>query len=230
MTRRGAHEGSVYQRADGKWVGALHVGYRDGRRVRRVVYGRTRREANHRLAEVRRQADAGVDVAAKRQTVGRFLDTWLEEVVRPSTRTKTYVTYASIVRVHLIPGVGRVWLDRLGPADIQAMLNAKAKAGRAPRTVRSIRAVLRDALGCAQRWGLVSRNAAALTEAPRVRQQEPTVLTPTQAREFVDAVRNDRLGARTRSCLGSGSDKVRRWHFDGRMLTSTRRPFASTRP
>ncbi len=38
-----------------------------------------------------------------RQTVGQFLQRWLEDSVRPGLRPKTYVTYEMYVRVHLIP-------------------------------------------------------------------------------------------------------------------------------
>jgi len=45
MAKRGPNEGSVYRRrSDGRWVAAISLGWRDGRRVRKLVYGRTRRE------------------------------------------------------------------------------------------------------------------------------------------------------------------------------------------
>src|SRR5437773_2406815 len=81
---------------------------------------------------------------------------------RPTVRPKTYTSYESIVRVHLKPGLGRLPLARLTPQQVQAVLNAKASTGLSPRTVAYIRAVLRQALAQAERWGLVSRNAARL--------------------------------------------------------------------
>ncbi len=42
MSRRGTNEGSIYKRADGRWVGVIHLGYEGGRRRRKSIYGKTR--------------------------------------------------------------------------------------------------------------------------------------------------------------------------------------------
>ena len=47
--RRGHGEGSFYQRKDGRWVGEVLLGWEDGRRQRKFVYGRTRRGAADKL-------------------------------------------------------------------------------------------------------------------------------------------------------------------------------------
>jgi hypothetical protein len=43
-------EGSVYQRADGRWCGAAHVVAADGTSLRIHVYGASHREASDKLA------------------------------------------------------------------------------------------------------------------------------------------------------------------------------------
>jgi hypothetical protein len=44
--RRGAGEGTITRRADGRWVGAVQIGTdENGKRLRRWVYGLTRGEA-----------------------------------------------------------------------------------------------------------------------------------------------------------------------------------------
>jgi integrase len=72
-------------------------------------------------------------------------------------------------------------------------LNRKHAEGLAPLTVRQIRSVLRNALNQALRWGLVTRNVAALAEPPKVEAYEGTALTVDQARLFIQACRGDRL-------------------------------------
>lgn len=57
------------------------------------------------------------------------------------------------------------------------------------------RAILRRALNQALKWGLVTKNAAALTDAPRLERGEMHAFTPAQARAFLDAVKNNRLEA-----------------------------------
>jgi integrase len=65
----------------------------------------------------------------------------------------------------------------------------------APRTVQHIHATLRVALQCAVRWGVVARNVATLVDAPRVPHPEMQPLNPDQARNFLEAMRGDRLEA-----------------------------------
>ncbi|MGO9180774.1 MAG: site-specific integrase, partial [Candidatus Limnocylindrales bacterium] len=57
MTRRGPNEGSIYQRQDGRWEGAVHLGYENGRRVRKFVIGHTRADVATKLAPLLRARD-----------------------------------------------------------------------------------------------------------------------------------------------------------------------------
>lgn len=69
--------------------------------------------------------------------------------------------------------------------DVDELLTWKREAGYSPNTVRIIRAVLRRALRQAEREGLVLRNVAALSGAPRVRGDEGRALTVEQARQLI---------------------------------------------
>ena len=42
MTRRGPNEGSIFERQDGRWAGSVHMGWVDGKRVRKHVIAHTR--------------------------------------------------------------------------------------------------------------------------------------------------------------------------------------------
>ena len=204
MTRRGANEGTIRERKDGRWEARVLVTRPDGRRTRRSLLGRSRAEVRDKLQAAMRAESAGLPSIGERLTVGAFLDLWLREAARPKVRPKTYMSYASIVRVHLQPGLGRLQLARLTPQQVQAFLNVKAGTGLAPRTVAYIRAVLRQALGQAERWGMVSRNVARLVEPPRVPRREVRPFSPDQARQFVDAIHGDRLEALYLVALGTG--------------------------
>ncbi len=110
--RRGHNERAIKQRTDGRWE--AQVSLPGGKR--KSYYGRTRKEAQDRLRAALRDVDAGLDLGSSRQTVGQFLDRWLEDVVKPAKAPKTHATYADIVRLHLKPGVGHVPLAKLTPS------------------------------------------------------------------------------------------------------------------
>src|SRR5436190_8780596 len=93
-TRRGAHEGSIHLRSDGRWCATVDLGYGGGKRKRKYLYGKTRREVREKLQAAQRDQVLGLNLATERQTVARFLATWLEQVVQPANRPKTYDSYA----------------------------------------------------------------------------------------------------------------------------------------
>ena len=78
MAKRGQNEGSICKRKDGRWVGVISLGYGSGKRKRKSFYGETRREVQENLTAALRAHQQGMPVAPERQTVGQFLDDWLE--------------------------------------------------------------------------------------------------------------------------------------------------------
>jgi len=129
--RRGDGEGSVKQRADGLWE--ARVSLQGGKR--KSLYGKTRKEVQDKLRGALRDMDAGLDLAAGRQTVGQYLDRWLADVARPNVRSSTFESYAGHVRNHLTPAIGHLPLPKLTPQHVQVLMNAKLAAGLSPRTV-----------------------------------------------------------------------------------------------
>ena len=83
MTRRGPGEGSIYQRQDGRWAGSVHIGYEDGKRVRKHVLGHSRAEVKEKLATVQQLHAENRPIPDLRIKVGPYLRQWLDEVARP---------------------------------------------------------------------------------------------------------------------------------------------------
>ena len=75
--RRGRGEGSIVQRADGRWMARVDLGWCDGKRRSKAIYGRTRRAVATALRDALKEAEQGTLVADERQTVGEFLARWL---------------------------------------------------------------------------------------------------------------------------------------------------------
>ena len=204
MTRRGPHEGSIYERQDGRWEGAVHIGWENGKRIRKFAIGHSRKEVADKLTKLVQARDEHRPIPNQREKLGPFLRRWLDETARPTLRASTYVSYDDILRLHLIPGLGRIAIAKLTPDEVQRFLNAKLADGLSPRRVQYIHAVLRRALVTAERWGLVSRNVAKLVDPPRVVHHEITPFTPEQARAFLEANLEDRLHALYVTALGTG--------------------------
>ena len=189
--RRANGEGSIFQRPNGSWSGIASLP--DGRR--KQVYGRSRDEVRRKLSDILHSLEHGTYADARGRTVGDFLDQWLTEVAKPRVRAWTYAGYEVQVRRHLKPSLGRIALERLTPQQVQALLNQKLREGLKPKTVRYLRGTLRTALNEAVRWGLISRNAAALVDGPRVERYPIKPFTPDEARRLLEAIKGDRLEA-----------------------------------
>ena len=215
--KRGRCEGSIYQRQDGRWTGVVSVGYKRGKRIRRHVYGGTRREVRDKLTGILRNQQLGIEPPPAKQTVQAYLADWLETTAKPRLRPRTFIGYKQHVEAHVIPALGQLRLHALSPQQVQAMLAGLQLKKLSPRTIRGVRAVLRTALNDAVRWGLVGRNAAALAHGPRVQRPQLTVLSTEQARAFLETVKG--TGWRRFSTLHSrpGCVSVSCWGFAGRI-------------
>ena len=119
-TRRGRGEGSVTRRADGRWMARVDLGWQDGKRCRKTLYGRTKREVQGKLREAVQRLEHGLRPVPEQESVGAFMRRWLE-FKQGQLRPRTYASSEHIVRAHLDPGLGRVWLAKLAPHDVAAM-------------------------------------------------------------------------------------------------------------
>lgn len=189
--RRGNGEGTVTKRKDGRWEAKISL----PNGLRRSFCAKTRQEVVKKLHQAQRTIAEGLPLANERQTLKEYMGPWLQESVKPSVRPYTYQSYETIVRLHILPEIGRITLARLTAQDVQGLLNRKHKSGLSPRTVQYIHAVLRRALGQAERWGLVPRNIARLVSPPRVPRSVVHPLTPVEAKKLLAVVQSDRLTA-----------------------------------
>lgn len=215
-------KGALSRRADGRWVGSVVLP--DG--TRKVLYGKTQAEVRRKQTEWQKRISEGVTTDAGRQTVATFLTWWLEEQVKPQRRATTYRGYAVYVNRHLIPNLGGYRLATLSPQHVQTFLNASQAGGLSATSVVQLRAILRRALGSAQRMGMVGRNVAALTDRPRGEQYEVTPLTPEQAVLLIDGIVDDRHGPLYLTAMTTGLRQGEllglRWadvDLEGRTLT-----------
>lgn len=192
MTRRGAGEGSVYRRSDGRWVAMVSEGWgREGRK-RRVRYAASQAEALRALAKLKAETGAGLPGVDARMTVAKYLEGWLVAVetrLRPLTARR----YRGLVRQQIIPRIGALRLAKLTPADVGRMLTDIQASGLSPRTAAHARAVLRAALADGEKWGQLQRNVARLADAPRVPSPNPVVLSASTAQAVVAAMGDGQL-------------------------------------
>jgi integrase len=217
----GTSSGGVGGGADGGTLGcARHTFHTpENRPKRKAFYGRTKAEALAKRNKALADYHAGLLIFdANKETVGQYLERWLNESKRGNLAPRTYATYQSHIRGHLVPALGHVKLTSLTSAQIQALYRAKRDAGLSPATIHSIHAPLTGALKQAVRWKLLAYNVAEAVELPKLVRHEGKTFSVDEAKRFLEAARGERLealyvlaitcGLRQGELLGLGWDDV----------------------
>lgn len=187
-SRRGNSEGNIRKRSDGRWE--ARVSLPDGER--KSLYGKTRQEVAHRLIQAHHDVQSGLPLLDERQTVGQYLESWIASV-KPQIRLSSWRRYGDYVRVHLVPGLGRIPLAKLTPQHVQLFYARKLAEGLSSSTVHHIHGVLHRALDDALLMGIVQRNVAEMVRAPRRSSREMMALNEQQAHRLLEVVKGDRF-------------------------------------
>jgi integrase len=210
-------EGSLFAYRNG-YAAYVWVTTPVGTRERKWIYGQDRDELHGRWIDLQKQAKSG-PVATKVPKLAEYLTYWLQEIVAPNLAPLTYVTYETLTRLYIVPGLGGKRLDKLTVRDVQTWLNkvrnscqccAQGKDARRPekarrccavgkccgavpslRTVSDLRTVLRSALSSATREELITRNVVTMTQLPARRQRKRKPWSSEEARTFLESVRRD---------------------------------------
>lgn len=200
MARRGHGEGSIYLRGDGRWAASISL---EGGK-RKTFYGKTRKEVQEQLKTALHQQQQSILATGPQQKVEQFLIHWLENVHKQSIRSRTYERYEEIVRLHLVPGIGRHQLQKLSPQHLQSFYTNKLEEGLSTTTVISFHNVLHKALETAVRWNLISRNVCDLVSPPRRKRFEIQPLSVEQVQQLLAASREHRQEALFILALATG--------------------------
>lgn len=183
MARRGNHEGTIRQRADGTWEGAVQI---DGQR--HWLRAHTQAEARRGIADLRTTHARGELVPPSRVTVAEHLNTWLE-VTCSDLRPKTRLDYQWVTRQFLIPAFGSVRLQRLTPSAVARQFAQWKSAGtHSPKTILNVFRAFHRAMAVARYWGLIGANPLDSVEAPRSPRATPTIWSRDEAEAFLAAV------------------------------------------
>lgn len=208
--RRGRGDGSIYRRkSDNRWVAVIDYGIEHGRRDRKVLYGKTRKEVLDKKREAERLRRPAHAAAGHDHTVASWMREYLEDVAKPSVKPQTFESYESKVNQYVIPLIGQHRLDRLEARHINRMYNRlrqpcpdgdtcrhKPSHGLAESTVRQTHVILKRAIQIAVRYKLVPENEVANVDPPSTRQAQRPQLTTAQADLLLASVINEGDAAR----------------------------------
>jgi integrase len=188
--RRANGDGTIYHRRDGRWEGAVYVDTNAGTRRRIRIYGASHATVRAQLTAELERARQGIRAPEQSWRLAAYFDHWLP-IVKRTKRPTTFLSYETVVRIYLKPGLGTKLLARLSVSDVQRHLDSQLDAGRSVRTVQKQRMVLSAALTRAMHEELLMRNVAHHVELPAWRRKDITPWTADQLQVFLTAARPD---------------------------------------
>jgi integrase len=188
--------GEAHQRKDGRWETALF----DAERGKWVsVYGSTKKSAQQKAEEKKRELEKGVSLSGSEMKVNALLDLWLTVGLPARSKVKSPNTVANTRwAIELArPAIGAKKVVSLRVEDVERLLARLADRGMARNSVARVRSVLIMVFKFAQRRRIVSWNIAELAEMPAHARpvKEGRSLTVEQAFELLRVAEDHRLGA-----------------------------------
>ena len=191
-------DGTIRQRADGRWEGRYVVGYDDkGYPKTKNVLAKTKRECAEKLQKLKEEL-GGIksDKVKPDMRFGDWLEYWYETHSKPKIRATTQLGYESRIRLHIAPEIGNTPLNKLTQNDLQQFYARLKKDGRktlterfgeglSDRMVRMCHATCRTALEKAVQEGLIRTNPAIGCKLPPKKAREMQVLDRDELQRFL---------------------------------------------
>lgn len=197
MAKKGEN---IYKRKDGRWEGRYCKPPEEGSPADRRVFGYVYGHSYHEVKQALVNARTGTKPPAaqkKAATLEQCAALWLEDKrQRDNLKAATLSSYERLLRVHIIPTLGKSKMDALGENTLRFFIRSKQRNGRvdgkgglSAKTLQMLTTLLHAVQEYAVREGLAS--AAALLpreKTARKREKQPHVLTPAEQNRLESAI------------------------------------------
>ncbi|NEW42772.1 tyrosine-type recombinase/integrase [Nocardia cyriacigeorgica] len=218
--RRPRGEGAFYKRkSDNLWIGAITYEDEYGKTQRATVSSSDKVIAMEKFRKLRGEVETGTYRPRAKMTAARWLDYWVQEMVKPNKAPGTYRSYRGIIDNQIVPDIGEKKRMPLAPADIRANLKWVGENWSA-RTAELTYAVWSKALADAKGEGVIATNPIEQVAKPINNTKTGKALSSADARKVLltSIERKDPmatrwataliLGARQGECLGLERDRI----------------------
>lgn len=209
MARRAPGEGSIYPiRKHNKIVGyaaSLSLGYApDGKRIRKKVQAKTRREVAEQLATFREQAGTGVQLTMRAERIRVLLDRWLTDVYAATARASSVQKYRWAF-AKIDPFIGGLAVQKLTSMRAQQLTTDLKETGLSANSIAQVIVCLQHAFShIVKPWRLIAHNPFGDVVKPRVEPKPGIFLDPEQAQTLLAAAETHRLYVAIRIMVSLG--------------------------
>ena len=108
-----------------------------------------------------------------------WLNIWLGNYIKPSSKERTYIRYGQLIRTHIAPKIGETDVNDLMPIVLQASVtellnsgNGKIGKGLSANTVNAVISVMQNSLRTAHLLGYAKEYTANMVKRPKTKEKQ----------------------------------------------------------
>lgn len=162
---------------------------KDGKRLKRYQTYRTLYAARMGLRSFLTHREEEINTPRHDLTLADWLESWMDNIVRPTRAETTVYGYQKIIDNHLVPALGHVPLLKLTPMDIQQYyIQVQQTANLSSNTLRRHHDLLSSALRSAVRQDKLLVSPIDKVEPPRAKQKEASYYRPEELKRLYTLV------------------------------------------
>ena len=167
------------KRKDGRYSTSITVGYDANRkRKQKIIYGKTIREVDEKIAEIKAQLNKGIVIDDKGLTVEQWAERWLE-LYKSNVEYNTYEMYRNAVEKHINKALGGIKLSTLKTSHAQELINSLVKDGK-NRTAEIVGLTLGQMIDQAITNELIYKDIMRGVKSPKKKKPQKRALTDTE--------------------------------------------------
>ncbi len=138
-TRRKRGEGSIYQRKDGVWVGAVRIEQTDGSKIRKTVHGKNQEDVSKKLVELTGKMSILKNSSLFNKTFGEMFLDWLMIFKKSAVTPRTLEGNIRNYNNHIKPYVGNMNIQDVTSPVIQQVVNELFAKGLSAVTIKKVK-------------------------------------------------------------------------------------------
>ncbi len=125
----------------------------------------------------------------------KWLNIWLENYIKPSSKERTYIRYGQLIRTHIAPKIGEIDVNNLTPIVLQSFVtellntgNGKTGKGLSANTVNAVISVMQNSLRTAHLLGYAKEYTANMIKRPKLKERKIECFTLVEQKKIEMAV------------------------------------------
>lgn len=172
------------KRKDGRYATSVTVGYdADGKRKQKTIYGKTIRELDDKLADVKSQLNKGIVIDDEGLTVAEWAAQWLD-LYKSDVEYNTYEMYRSAVDNHINKALGSLRLSALKTSHVQGLINSLSDK---PRTAEVVKLTMSQMIKQAIVSEYIYKDIMAGVKLPKKQKPQKRALTDIEKKIVTQA-------------------------------------------